>query len=615
MMRWLLRCSLIALSAVVAEPILAAVVDATPPHRREFVFSRDTFLKEAQDQELREAVALLDGGKVEEARLKLARVLKRFPRNAAALELSGVILMEMRNYAPAEAAFRRAIEAAPQRAGAMAKLGVVLALQGKLADAETHLEKAVALQPEEPLALTYLAWLAQTKGDAAGAIARYERVVAKLTVERPTQLHGRLAALYNASGRPAEAEAFLAPMLAKASGRHVDHLVFLDLLNAQLQQKNWTQAERTIARLEPLLPEGSPEGPLARAEVALGRGDREGARAALEAGLAASSDKARLHRQLAALARDAGDQAQTIARLEQAAAAASDSQAAAYLRELASAHANAGDHAKAIAAIERESARRPKQPEIAFLLAESKSLAGDRDGALVLLDQIVAANPGAVDAFFLAGVLRYHNGEHAKAETALRQAISLRPGHVDAWRALAATAHELRGDPAMLAVLKDAVRANPDDSRLLYDIGSSAYSEGRVAEAEATFRRILERDSKHAPALNDLALLLADEKRALPEARELAERAYALAPRDPVVADTRAWVMLRSGETEPALKALKEAASALPQDGGVQFHMGVAQLQAGEADAGRASLRKAMSLGLPERYRGEVKRLLDGGKP
>jgi len=590
MTRSLLHCVFLVIAAFAAEPTFAAAVDSTPPERREFMFSRDQYLKEVQDQELREAVALLEAGKRDEARLKLARVLKRFPRNAAALELSGVILMELRNYAPAEAAFRRALEASPQRAGAMAKLGV-------------------------SLALTYLAWLAQTKGDAPGAIARYEQVVARMSDVRPTQIHGRLAALYNASGRAADAESLLAPMLAKASGRHVDHLVFLDLLNAQLMQKNWTQAESTIERLEPLLPDGSPEGPLARAEVALGRGDRDKAKAALEAGLAAASDKARLHRRLATLARDAGDQVQTIARLEQAAAAAADSQAAAYLRELASAHANAGDHAKAIAAIEREAARRPKQPEIAFLLAESKSLAGDRNGALVLLDQIVAANPKAVDAFFLAGVLRYHNGEHAKAETALRQAISLRPGHVDAWRALAAAAHETKGDPAMLAVLKDAVRANPDDPSLLYDLGSSAYSEGRIGEAESIFRRILQRNAGHAPALNDLALLLADEKRALPEARELAERAYALAPRDPVVTDTRAWVMLRSGETEPALMALKDAAAALPQDGGVQFHLGVAQLQAGEADAGRASLRKAMSLGLPERYRGEVKRLLDGGKP
>lgn len=167
----------------------------------------------------------------------------------------------------------------------------------------------------------------------------------------------------------------------------------------------------------------------------------------------------------------------------------------------------------------------------------------------------------------------------------------------------------------MLAVLKDAIRANPDDPRLLYDLGASAYSEGRVAEAEASFRRILERSADHAPALNDLALLLADEKRALPEARELAARAYALAPRDPVVSDTRAWVMLRNGETEAALKALNEVAAALPQDGGVQFHLGVALLQAGATEAGRASLRKAVSLGLPQRYRGEVKRLLDGGKP
>lgn len=615
MIRSVLRCALMALAAFAAEPALAAAVDATPPERREFMFSREQYLKEIQDQELREAVALLDAGKVEDARLKLARVLQRFPRSAPALDLSGVILMELRNYAPAEAAFRRALEAAPQRAGTMAKLGVTMALQGNLRDAEEELERAVALRPDEPLALIYLGWLAQMKGDPAAAIARYERVVAGMPEGRPTQIHGRLAALYNASGRPADTEALLGPMLDRATGRHVDHLVFLDLVNALIERKNWAQAERIVARLDPLLPEGSPEGPLARAQIALGQGDRDKGRAALEDGLAKTSDPARLQHRLAALARDAGDEAQAISRLEQAAAAAPDAQVAAYLRELASAHANAGDHAKAIAAIEREAARRPKQPEIAFLLAESKSLAGDRDGALVLLDQIVAANPKAVDAFFLAGVLRYHNGEHAKAETALRQAISLRPRHVDAWRALAAAAHEIRGDPAMLAVLKDAVRANPDDPRLLYDLGASAYSEGRIAEAEATFRRILERSAEHAPALNDLALLLADEKRALPEARELAERAHALAPRDPVVNDTRAWVMLRNGETEPALKALKEAATALPQDGGVQFHLGVAQLQAGEADAGRASLRKAMSLGLPLRYRGEVKRLLDGGKP
>ena len=59
--------------------------------------------------------------------------------------------------------------------------------------------------------------------------------------------------------------------------------------------------------------------------------------------------------------------------------------------------------------------------------------------------------------------------------------------------------------------------------------------------------------------------------------------------------DTAAWVRLKCGDLTHALPALQKAAAADPDSSVIRFHLGMAQLQAGQLKDARNSLQSALA--------------------
>src|SRR5215471_14034309 len=76
---------------------------------------------------LREAVALLKAGKVDEAEPLLRRTIALTPSNSDAHNLLGVVLDQRGNAAEAETEYRAALRSNPDSISARANLGVLLA--------------------------------------------------------------------------------------------------------------------------------------------------------------------------------------------------------------------------------------------------------------------------------------------------------------------------------------------------------------------------------------------------------------------------------------------------------------------------------------------------------
>lgn len=123
------------------------------------------------------------------------------------------------------------------------------------------------------------------------------------------------------------------------------------------------------------------------------------------------------------------------------------------------------------------------------------------------------------------------------------------------------------------AVLVDGLAQQPDQPELLYEVALLAEKLGRVDELESRLRRLIELRPDHAHALNALGYSLADRKTRLGEARELIERALALAPNDPFILDSKGWVLFRQGETQAALDTLNQAFHLRP-DPEIAAHLG-----------------------------------------
>ncbi len=104
--------------------------------------------------------------------------------------------------------------------------------------------------------------------------------------------------------------------------------------------------------------------------------------------------------------------------------------------------------------------------------------------------------------------------------------------------------------------------------------------------------------------LNNLAWLYMErgDERAI----ETAEAAFALAPDDPDIADTMGWILVRFGQPEKAIRLFNDSIQARPRDATFRYHLGVAYLESGDLNAGRAALEEALALGpFPERQDAE----------
>jgi Flp pilus assembly protein TadD len=95
----------------------------------------------------------------------------------------------------------------------------------------------------------------------------------------------------------------------------------------------------------------------------------------------------------------------------------------------------------------------------------------------------------------------------------------------------------------------------------------------RMDEMEGVLRRVMQLRPDHQHAYNALGYSLADRNRRLPEARELVVKALALAPGDPFITDSLAWVEYRMGNRAEALRLLREAYGKRP-DTEIAAHLG-----------------------------------------
>jgi tetratricopeptide (TPR) repeat protein len=136
------------------------------------------------------------------------------------------------------------------------------------------------------------------------------------------------------------------------------------------------------------------------------------------------------------------------------------------------------------------------------------------------------------------------------------------------------------------AVLGAAFERFPDDSDLLYEQAMVAEKLDRLEDMERLLRRVMTLKPDHQHAYNALGYSLADRNQRLNEARELIQKALALAPGDPFITDSLGWVEFRLGRHQEALRLLRQAYSARP-DTEIAAHLGEVLWTVGERDEAR----------------------------
>lgn len=221
--------------------------------------------------------------------------------------------------------------------------------------------------------------------------------------------------------------------------------------------------------------------------------------------------------------------------------------------------------------------------EARYFLAQTEELAERPEVALELYRQVIDG-PFRVDAGTRLAVLAAKAGRVAEGRERLAQLRLVAPDRaVDLYLAEAELLRKHGSLEEVRQVYDAALKAHPDDVELLYARALLAAEQGRIADAEAGFKRVLVKEPDHADALNALGYTLADLTNRHKEALGYITRALALKPDSPAFLDSMGWVQYRMGNHAVALGYLRRAYATL-KDGEVAAHLGEVLWAIGERE-------------------------------
>ena len=241
-------------------------------------------------------------------------------------------------------------------------------------------------------------------------------------------------------------------------------------------------------------------------------------------------------------------------------------------------------------------------------LVRARVAAGDPDAARRAIEAALAAAPASLSARFLLAGLDTVEGRTDEAEPLYRALVAEAPAlpepYLALFRLLAGQGHLDEAGTVLEAGIAAAGDGNGD---LLFLRAGLRESQGDVAGAIADYEALYARSSDSPVLANNLASLLTagfsggitGDGSGGADAAAL-ERAYAIARRlrgtdVPEFQDTYGWILLLRGGADEAQRYLAKAATALPGNAQIQFHLGEAERALGNREAAGAAYAAALA--------------------
>jgi cellulose synthase operon protein C len=247
-------------------------------------------------------------------------------------------------------------------------------------------------------------------------------------------------------------------------------------------------------------------------------------------------------------------------------------------------------------------------PQSLEAVARAQIETGQNDRALATLRKLANQVAADAEAVHRVGSLFEQAGGYEEARGQYRRAVELSRDYVPAVLSLAVLDMREGSHDRAVPVLTDTLGQSPDADNVRLALAEALVFLEDFAGAIREYETLLARQPEHAIVLNNLAFLYQVEGD--PRALELAERAYALRPQEPAIADTLGWVLLNLGDVERALPLLEFAYRSLPDQPEVRYHYAAALAKAGQPDSARSELEALLDTG-PFDQRNAAQRLLE----
>ena len=219
------------------------------------------------------------------------------------------------------------------------------------------------------------------------------------------------------------------------------------------------------------------------------------------------------------------------------------------------------------------------------------------------MDQVLSEADESTDntsLLFLNAALLAVEGDYQGAQNVYQSILEQTPEAEIVWRALVATVLRENAEGAQQMaqqLLDEALTQVPGSSTLLWMKASLAERTGDVDEAIAIYEEMYENNSASSIVANNLASLITTYR----TDEESLQRAFVIARRLrgselPAFQDTYGWIAYRMGNLNEAEEYLGNAATALPNDPLVQYHLGKAYAALGRDEEATGQFERALAL-------------------
>ena len=271
------------------------------------------------------------------------------------------------------------------------------------------------------------------------------------------------------------------------------------------------------------------------------------------------------------------------------------------------AHIAVRDYVSALDAQRKALAIQPDFGPALVALATTHLIAGKPDEAIAEARRLQRERPKAGIGFALEAELLAAQKKFTEALPPMREAIARQPspGLASRQYALLVAAGRL-GDANAFA--DRWIKEHPKDAGFLALVGQQRQATKDAAGAIAVYRAALEIDPDNVVVLNNLAWLLNEQGK--PEARDLAERAYRLAPLNASVVDTLGAVMLKQGDTARGVALLRQATNLAPQDPRLRLNLARALAKSGDKAGARREIEHVVNRDPRAPVKAEAEQLL-----
>lgn len=276
-------------------------------------------------------------------------------------------------------------------------------------------------------------------------------------------------------------------------------------------------------------------------------------------------------------------------------AAGPSSQILALVSQLGSAHVELGEVDKAVALYERLKRWTPLQAAPDVSIAQAYIQARQYDKAASVAEAARAKYPNDPRLLRLQALAYQESGRADRAVTLLTEARKAGGGDPLMSVAIAQAYADASRFAEAERELSTASTSFPEDIDVRFQLGALHERQKKYVEAEQAFRKVLELDPDHGPTLNYLGYMLAERGERLDEAVKLINKALEAEPNNGSYLDSLGWAYFRQNSFDLAKEHLSKAAAQLPRNSVVQDHYAEVLLKLGDKAGAADAWRKALA--------------------